>query len=115
VIEKAFAIKAQPAAIWRALMSDLSLGERDAYEVERRVTNEELSLWVELQGGVRARLTYRLIPREDHTEVVATMEPSGLRYLFARIVSFGRVNTNYELVLVQGLANLKQAVESPSQ
>lgn len=115
MIEKAFAIKAPPAAIWRALMSDLSLGESDTYQVERRVTNEELSLWVELQGGIRARLTYRLIPREDHTEVVATIEPSGLRYLLARIVSFGRVNTNYELVLVQGLANLKQAVESPSQ
>ncbi len=112
MIEKAFSIKAEPSAIWNALTADLERGDRAVYEVDRAVINQELSLWVTLEGGVRARLSYRLVPREDHTEVVATMEPVGLRYAIARIVSFGRVNTNYALVLVQGLANLKQAVES---
>ena len=112
MIEKAFAIQAEPVAIWRALIADLEAGERSAYEIERSAPNELLALWVNLQGGIRARLTYRLIPRDGHTEVVATMEPQGLRYTFARIVSFGRVNTNYELVLVQGLSNLKRAAES---
>ncbi len=113
MIEKAFAIRAEPGAIWRALMADLEAGDRSAYEIEDSKPNEQLVLWVSLEGGVSARLTYRLIPRDDHTEVVATMEPQGLRYAFARIVSFGRVNTNYELVLVQGLSNLKRAAEPP--
>ena len=113
MIEKAFAVRAAPDAIWRALLADLQSGDRSAYEIEDSKPNEELALWVNLEGGIAARLTYRLIPRDDHTEVVATMEPQGIRYAFARIVSFGRVNTNYELVLVQGLSNLKQAAESP--
>ena len=113
MIEKAFAVHAAPDAIWRALLADLESGDRSAYEIEDSKPNEQLVLWVNLEGSIPARLTYRLNPRDDHTEVVATMEPQGLRYTFARIVSFGRVNTNYELVLVQGLANLKQAAESP--
>ena len=112
MIEKAFAVRATPEVIWRALLADLEAGDRSAYEVEDSKPNEQLVLWVSLERGVPARLTYRLIPRDDHTEVVATMEPQGLRYALARIVSFGRVNTNYEIVLVQGLANLKQAAES---
>ena len=113
MIEKAFAVRAAPDAIWRALLADLESGDRSAYEIEDSKPNERLVLWVNLEGGGPARLTYRLVPRDDHTEVVATMEPQGLRYAFARILSFGRVNTNYELVLVQGLSNLKQAAESP--
>ena len=112
MIEKAFAVRAEPAAIWRALIADLEGGDRSAYEMEQSAPNERLALRVNLQGGIRARLVYSLIPRDGHTEVVATMEPEGLRYTFARIITFGRVNTNYELVLVQGLANLKRAAES---
>lgn len=112
MIEKAFAVRAEPAKIWRALMADLEAGDRSAYEIEQSTANERLALWVSLQGGIRARLTYRLVPRDDHTEVVATMEPEGLRYTLARIITFGRINTNYELVLVQGLSNLKRAAES---
>jgi len=113
VIEKAFAVHAPPAAIWRALMAELDSGDRAAFEIEESTPEEQITLWVSLQDGIRARLTYRLLPRDDHTEVVATMEPQGARYTFARIITFGRVNTNYELVLVQGLSNLKQAAESP--
>jgi hypothetical protein len=110
-IEKAFAIKAEPAAIWRALTGELEVADASAYKIERAVPNERLSLWVELLGGVRAHLTYQLIPRDDHTEVIATMVPHGLRYAIARIITLGRADTNYEVVLVQGLANLKEAVE----
>jgi hypothetical protein len=112
VLEKAFAIKAEPAAIWRALTGELEVADEAAYSVERAVPNELLSLWVDLQGGVRAIVTYRLIPREDHTEVVATMEPQGLRYAVFRMITLGRADTNYELLLVEGLANLKRAVEA---
>jgi len=37
--------------------------------------------------------------------------PHGLRFVIFRIITLGRADTNYELVLVQGLANLKEAVE----
>ncbi len=111
VLEKAFAIKAEPAVIWRALTGELEVADEATYGVERAVPNELLSLWVNLQGGIRAIVTYRLIPREDHTEVVATMDPQGLRYAIFRMVTLGRADTNYELLLVEGLANLKRAVE----
>ena len=39
------------------------------------------------------------------------MEPQGLRYVISRILTMGRIDTNYELLLVEGLANLKQTVE----
>jgi hypothetical protein len=111
-VEKAFAINAEPPAIWRALTSELAGAEEGAYEVERSVPNELLALWVEVQSGVRALLTYRLVPQDGHTEVVATMEPQGVRYAVFRLLSFGRIDANYELSLAQGLANLKQAVEA---
>jgi hypothetical protein len=110
-IEKAFAIKADPGTIWHALTGELNVADESAYTIERAVANQELSLWVQLPGGVRAFLTYRLIPRDGQTEVVATMVPQGLRYAISRIITLGRADTNYELVLVQGLANLKEAVE----
>jgi hypothetical protein len=110
-LEKAFAIKAAPNVIWDALTADLERGEPGAYEIERAVTGRELSLWVNLQRGVKALLTYELIPRDDHTEVVARMSPQGFRYAVFRIITFGRADTNYEMILVQGLANLKRAVE----
>jgi hypothetical protein len=114
-LEKAFAIKGEPAAIWDALTAELGGADESAFEVERAVTNQELSLRVRLQGGIRALVTYRLIPREGHTEVVATMEPEGLRYAIARMLTLGGADTNYEMVLAQGLANLKQAVEGKTE
>ena len=114
-LEKAFAIKAQPAEIWRTLTGELEAADAASYGVERAIPNELLSLWVDLQGGIRAILTYRLIPHEDHTEVVATMHPQGLRYVIFRIITLGRADINYELLLVEGLANLKRAVEGAEE
>lgn len=111
-IEKAFAINATPAAIWQALTGDLELGDSAVYEIERAIANESLSLWVQLQGGIRARMTYKIIPQSEHTEVVATMEPEGVRYAFFRIITLGRADVNYQIALVEGLANLKRAVEA---
>lgn len=110
-IEKAFAIKAEPAAIWQALTAELAQAEEGAYELERAVTNESLTVLVTLQMGIRAAITYRLIPREEDTEVVATMSPVGLRYVLFRILTLGRADVNYEMALAQGLSNLKTAVE----
>jgi hypothetical protein len=113
-LEKAFAIKGSPTEIWHALTGELERADRSHYEIERAITNETLSLWVELQRGIRARLTYKLIPHDDHTEVVATMEPEGLRYAIFRVITMGRLNLNYEIALVEGLSNLKRAVEGTS-
>ena len=110
-IEKAFAINGTPAAIWQALTGELQLADTARYDIERAIANESLSLWVQLQGGIRARLTYKLVPRDGHTEVVATMEPQGVRYALFRIITLGRADVNYEIALVEGLANLKRAVE----
>ena len=114
-LERAFAIKASPTEIWSALTGELEAADESAYTIERAVTNELLSLWVDLMGGVRAIITYRLIPRDDHTEVVATMEPQGFRYAIFRILTMGRADINYEMVLVEGLANLKAAAEGTTR
>lgn len=110
-IEKAFAINAPPADIWEKLTGELQVGDDQQYRIQRAIPNELLELWVEFGGEVQAALTYRLIPRDDYTEVVATLSPMGFRSLLSRIVTLGRSDTNYEMMLVQGLSNLKQAVE----
>ena len=110
-IEKAFAIHAETAAIWRALTEELRAADPRDYELERSEPPSLLTVRVQLQGGVAARITYQLIPRGEHTEVVATMEPEGFRYQFFRLITLGRSDTGYELALVQGLSNLKQAAE----
>ena len=108
-------IKAEPANIWRALTGELEVADEGHYSIEQAIPNELLSLWVDLQGGISALVTYRLIPRDDHTEVVATMEPQGFRYAIFRILTMGRADINYEMVLVEGLANLKAAVEGTTR
>jgi carbon monoxide dehydrogenase subunit G len=110
-IEKAFAIHAEPARIWRALTEELQAADPGAYEIERSDPPSLLTVRVQVQGGVTARITYRLIPRPEHTEVVATMEPEGVGYGFFRLITLGRSDTGYEMALVQGLANLKQVAE----
>lgn len=110
-VEKAFAINAEPSEIWAVLTSEMNLAEQDVYEVEESIVNEYLALRVRFQDGIEAHISYRLIPRDDHTEVVATMHPEGMRYAIFQMITFGRSNINYEMGLVVGLANLKAAVE----
>ncbi len=110
-VEKAFAINAEPPKIWDALTREINLAEEDVYEVEESIINEYLALRVKFQDGIEAHISYRLIPRDDHTEVVATMHPEGLRYAVFQMITFGRSDINYEMGLVVGLANLKAAVE----
>ncbi len=110
-IEKAFAINAEPPKIWDALVGEFNLADDNFYEVEKSIINEFLALRVTFQDGIRAQITYRLIPKGDHTEVIATMHPEGLRYAIFRMITMGRSDVNYEMVLVVGLSNLKAAVE----
>jgi hypothetical protein len=110
-MEKAFAIHAEPPKVWDALVSEFTLADRDSYEVEKSIINEFLALRVTFQDGIQAQITYRLIPKDDHTEVIATMHPEGLRYAIFKMITLGRSDINYEMGLVVGLSNLKAAVE----
>lgn len=110
-LEKAFAIHAEPAVIWRELTRELAEAPPGSHTVERSLEARELSVRVELQNGIEALITYELIPREDHVEVVARMEPQGFRYGFMRAITLGRYDTGYELALAEGLSNLKEAAE----
>ena len=111
-MEKAFAIHAEPAVIWRELTRELAQAPPGSHTIERSLEERELVVRVELQDGIEAVITYELIPRGDHVEVVARMEPRGFRYSFLRAVTLGHCDTGYELALAEGLSNLKQASEA---
>jgi len=113
-IEKAFAIHASPAAIFAALTDELASADADSsgtFEVVRTDPPRSIDLRVTI-GSVPCWLTYRLEPMPDHTEVIAVLTPFGLKYTLFRIMTFGLRDQGYEVALVQGLANLKAAVES---
>ena len=111
-LEKAFAIQAEPAVIWRELCHELAQAPPGSHTIERSLEERELVVRVTLPDGVEALITYQLIPREGHIEVVARMEPLGLRYSFLQAITLGRFDSGYELALAEGLANLKQAAEA---
>jgi hypothetical protein len=113
-IEKAFLIEAEPAAIWEALWAELAEGDPDRFEVEGSNWPHSLVLRVDM-AGIPSIVTYRIKQKLEHSEVSATLEPIGARYLFYQILTFGRLRTNYELMLVQGLSNLKAAVEGTAE
>lgn len=112
-IEKAFAINASPHVIYAALereLGDASEHAGSTHEVLRRDPGRTLALRVTI-GGVPCWLTYQLQPREDHTEVIAQLQPFGWRYTFFRIITLGMRDGGFEIALVEGLANLKAEVE----
>jgi hypothetical protein len=114
-VEKAFAIHAEPAVIWRELMRELSQAPPGSHLVERLLEEQELVVRVELHSSIEAVITYQLIPREEYVEVVARMEPQGFRYAFLRAITLGRYDIGYELALAEGLSNLKKASEAASR
>ena len=113
-IEKAFAINAEPGVIWDALWTELSQSEAARFAVDSSHRPESLAIDVDM-GGIPSRISYRITPRDGFSEVSATLEPSGTRFFWLQIMTFGRLRTQYEMVLVQGLANLKAAIEGPEE
>jgi len=112
-IEKAFAINASPREIYAALESDLQGAAEhagDTFEVLRREPDRALELRVTI-GGVPCWLNYSLEPKDGYTEVSAVLTPYGLKYGLFRILTLGLRDQGFALTLVQGLANLKEAVE----
>src|SRR5437762_2003044 len=110
-IEKAFLIEAAPAAIWEALWAELSDGDPHAFSVQQSNWPRLLSLRVDL-NGMAALITYRINGTDNQSEISATLEPLSSRYPLYQVLTFGHFRTNWEMMLVQGLANLKEAVET---
>ena len=111
-IEKAFAIEAPPEAIWDALWADLAQGDESLYNLEGSTWPTQLQLTVDM-SGLPCLLTYTLTPMQQDgvTEVAASLEPLSKRYSLYFLLTFGHIKRNYEMLLVEGLANLKAHVE----
>ena len=112
-IEKVFAINAPPSDIYAALQRDLAASsehEGDVYDIVRRERDREIELRVTM-GGVPCFLTYTLEQKSEYTEVTASLIPLGWRWVMFNIATMGMRRNNFEMILVQGLANLKAEVE----
>jgi hypothetical protein len=113
-IEKVFAIEAEPGLIWDALWSELTAGEAAAYTVEQSNRPRLLALRVAI-GGLPSLITYEIAPKDGYCEVAASLQPLSARYNLLQFLTLGRLRTEYNLMLAQGLANLKQAVEGDNE
>jgi len=114
-IEKAFAIHASPERIYAALDEELSAAAADSdgeFEILKRDFGRSFDLRVTI-GGVPCWLTYRIEPKGEYTEVSGRLTPFGLRYLLFRTMTLGMRDYGFAMALVQGLSNLKEALESP--
>jgi len=114
-IEKAFAIHASPREIYQALERDIAGAQShdgETFEVLRRDPDRSLELRVTI-GGVPCWLTYRLLPRDGYTEVAGVLTPFGFKYTLFRLITLGLRDEGFTMALVQGLVNLKEAVEGP--
>jgi hypothetical protein len=115
LIEKVLAIEAAPSAVWEALTGELDAASPQDYRVEESSPERSLVVHVKLAGGIPARISYQLTPREEHTEVAATLEPYGFRYRLFSVMTLGRSSIGYETVLAEGLLNLQAAVEGAAR
>jgi hypothetical protein len=109
-IEKAFAIEASAADIWDALWGELRFGQNESFSVEQSHRPRLLVLRLRL-AGLPVELTYSIEPKDGHCEVAARLEPLSARYALYQAITFGHLRRNYEILLVQGLANLKGSLE----
>ena len=110
--ERAFAVAASPAIIWRILLDEVREGvESGRATVIREEAPRQLTLDVRLGWGLGVRYTYEITLQPEHTEVAATVTPYGMRHAVANVISFGRAASPYLVALTQGLANLKQEAE----
>lgn len=116
-IEKAFAMHAAPSDIYGALQRDLasaSAHEGDVFQVLERDRDRMIQLHVAI-GGIPCYLTYTIEEKPEHVEVTATLVPHGWRYVLYQLATLGQRRHALEMVIVQGLANLKQEVEGAEE
>ena len=110
MIEKAFAVKATPAAVWDALWADLGEGAEGSYELVRSHWPSGFSLRLSL-AGMPCELSYAIRGRETDTEVSASIQPRSWRYRLYQVLTIGHYKRNMEMILVISLSNLKKALE----
>jgi hypothetical protein len=113
-IEKVFAINASPRVIFDAIERDLADASEHAgatHEVLARDPERSIDLRVTI-GGMPCKLRYDLAERDGHTEITGTLQPFGWRYAAFRTITFGLRDSNFALMLVQALANLKAEAEA---
>jgi hypothetical protein len=113
-IEKAFSIRGSASDVYAALLRDIgsaSAYENELFEVLERQRDARIRLRVRI-GFVPCLLTYNIAEGPDTTEVAAQLEPYGWKWLLFQLGTLGLRRQNMEMVLVQGLANLKAEVES---
>lgn len=113
--EKVFEIHATASDIYAALLRDIasaSTYESSLFEVLDRERDRRLRLRVTV-GFVPCILTYVIDEQggRDACEVTARLEPYGWRWLAFQMATLGLRRHTFDLVLVQGLANLKAEVE----
>ncbi len=114
--ERAFAIHAPPAVIWKTLMGEVEEGVRSGRAViVHQEAPRRLVLEIRLGWGLAARYTYELSLAGAHTEVAGRVDAHGVRNRVARVITLGRSSTPYMLALTQGLANLKAAAEETAR
>jgi hypothetical protein len=110
-IEKAFLVHAAPQVIYDRLQVDLGEGEAAAYTLLESAPPRLLAIQLKL-SGIECRLTYVIKPLPGGgCEVSVSLDPLGAKYRLYQALTFGHLKTNFELMLAQGLLNLKQAVE----
>lgn len=113
-VSKTFAIEADASTVWDALWAEVAGPETAEHTVESAHRPQSLVIALSL-GGLPTRLEYTIESRDSGCEVTAVLEPLSVRYRLLQIVTLGRMHLNYELVLAQGLSNLKTAVEAKTR
>jgi hypothetical protein len=112
-IEKVFAIHGSANDVYAALQRDIASAsphEGSVFDVVRRERDRMIQLNVQM-GGVPCLLTYTIEEKPEYTQVTATLDPHGWRYVMFQVATLGMRRHAFELALVQGLANLKDEVE----
>ena len=114
--EHVFEIRAEPEEIWSALRAEAEEGVRAgraAVLTEQRPWRLELD--VTLGWGLIIHYAYELRRAAGGAQVTVAITPRGLRWALSNILMLGRGITPFSLAAAQGLANLKQTLESPDE
>ena len=114
--EHAFEIEAPVEVIWRALRTEVQAGVDAGLAVLISAERpRRLELDVPVGWGLTVRYAYNLSRPGDNSVVIVEVTPRGIRWALSNIISLGRGITPFSLAVTQGLANLKETVESDRQ
>ncbi len=111
--EHVFQINAEPQVIWRALRAEVEEGIAAGHVVVHAdEPPRRLELDVAMGWGLTVHYVYSLSRVAAGVEVTVAVTPRGFRWVFSNILMLGRGITPFALAAAQGLANLKETLES---